>query len=253
LKKYISSDVLAWHARAQSGSLTNTIESRQCYSYWNHANQLLSHGFNSHYLIDCITNLNRAIDQRIKHLTFLYQFKKLPNFGQSRDLLSLFGQLDIARPYMLHQINELRNLLEHQYKTPPNVTRCQELVDFTWYFLKSTDSMSTLVPFDFVLSKDEGFSENDHWLEVDINPKDTWKCYIRGTIPLLLCSDQSQENTFIVNCKKIESATSGGKIKINGDEISSSVIENGDIYFSGEIEFTKLTAEKIVKLYFSIS
>ena len=73
---YLSLEVLGWPAFVGGSSIIGGTEAKRCYDYWANADRLLGHGDDASYLIDCIANLNRAIDQRLKHLQCCINSKK---------------------------------------------------------------------------------------------------------------------------------------------------------------------------------
>ena len=88
--------------------------------------------------------LKRAINSRLQHLEDLYAFSQAfpKNFG-ALERLNVVG---LARPLLIRQLFALRNDIEHNDATPPSEKKCLELIDSTWYFLKTTDYACKLVP-----------------------------------------------------------------------------------------------------------
>ncbi len=249
---YLSLDILGWPAFVQGTTKIAGPEWKRCYDYWQHADRLLSHGDEASYLIDCIANLNRAIDHRLKQIQSRYQFRRLPDFGQPKDILSLLGHLHIARPYMLHHINDLRNVLEHRYEMPPAVARCRELVELTWYFLKSTDALITSIRNDILFGEDRLDGGRDPWLELSFGPEFDWRCSARGWIPSILLHDQANDKAMTVRVDSIESATEY-RARIKKERAVGADEDNvcGDIYFHGDINVTGMAASNLIRLYFS--
>ncbi|GAB1257718.1 hypothetical protein NBRC116494_22200 [Aurantivibrio plasticivorans] len=118
------------------------------YEYLDLAYRTLNNHLDNLELIDCVSNLKRAIDHRIKKISSDYKFKRLNVFNYSKGDLDKLTQLGLAKPAMLHQIRAIRNAIEHQFSEAPNKTRCSELADFTWYFLRATDEITRSMPTD---------------------------------------------------------------------------------------------------------
>lgn len=247
-KLYLSSDSLAWKKFDSGSSLCSDDKWKRCYLYWAHAERLLSHNDESLYLIDCVANLNRAIDHRLKLLASCYRLKKLPKFGQAKDTLGMLEDLNIARPYMLQQINSLRNLMEHQYTDPPNLNRCRELTELTWYFLKSTDSLCTEIKdsFEFELDGDDA----SYWLAVNYGPDSDWRCEIRGWVSAQMVHPAAGGKTLEIDA---ESTTTAADAKLKESVMSSATSRiDDDIYFSGTLNFDPASAKMLTQLYFAV-
>ena len=178
----LSPEVLSWPSTRQSSLIADDRDWKTPYRYWKHAEELLAHSDNEHFRIDCIGNLKRVIDHRLKRLARLYRFKKIPDGSKPLELLDVLEYFGIAKPAMIREISEVRNLLEHHYKSPPPHSRCQELVEFSWYFLRSTDILCTSVLTDFILSPSDETLMNRDWVEVKYGPHTTWQCFVRGWV-----------------------------------------------------------------------
>jgi hypothetical protein len=98
----LSAKVLSWIPSRQSSSIADDPDWKTPYRYWKHAEDLLAHPDNEHFRIDCIGNLKRAIDHRLKRLNTLYRFKRIPDLSMPTELLGALGYFGIARPTMNH-------------------------------------------------------------------------------------------------------------------------------------------------------
>jgi hypothetical protein len=87
---------------------------------------------------DAVLALKRAVNSRLKHLEELYGFAL--SFPKSVGALERLEAVDLARPLLVRQMFELRNDIEHNDAPVPELARCAELVDATWYFLRATDA-----------------------------------------------------------------------------------------------------------------
>ncbi|MFQ3789541.1 hypothetical protein [Halomonas sp. A29] len=244
-------EILSWNPISQSSSITDGAGWKKPYSYLQHAERLLSHCCDEHYRIDCILNLNRAIDHRVKLLAALYRFKKIPVPEKPEKILDMLGYFGVARPAMLRELSSVRNLLEHQYKDPPPLRRCQELTEFTWYFLKSTDYLSTSVLQDFVLYPDDMQFSEQYWLEVSYGPDSEWKCSIRGRVPADFVGDESSGG-WIVLASRLERKEKLSKGCMVNDELEGEDMHENDLYIVADVLVGEQIYRDITGLYFSV-
>lgn len=244
----LSTQVLSWLSLRQSSSIAEDSDWETPYKYWKHAEDLLRNRDNEHFRIDCIGNLKRAIDHRLKRLSSLYCFKNIPDPAKPSKLLDMLGYFGIARPMMLREISQIRNLLEHHYKSPPSQQRCQELVEFSWYFLRSTDSLSTAILSDFVLHPNDKLG-NDIWLEVTYGPEIDWKCSVRGWVPQTYLSS-SVDLGIVVHLEWLETAEEFAARAV-AQNFDAHNHNRTNIYFSGDILGSSEMFSKLTALYFS--
>ncbi|BCS55308.1 hypothetical protein [Geobacter sp. SVR] len=75
---YLTSDVLLWKP-TMSGSFSsgNAIRNKRAYEILVHAETILDSAANDLHLIDCIANLKRAINSRLKTLNEIYNFLRV--------------------------------------------------------------------------------------------------------------------------------------------------------------------------------
>jgi hypothetical protein len=71
----------------------------------------------------------------------MYEFGSIPLGKKPRHLLELLNHLGLVRPVMLRRLLDLRNALEHEDVPAPDKSECELLVEFVWYFLRSTDRL----------------------------------------------------------------------------------------------------------------
>lgn len=249
----LSLDVLSWDATRETSSIAEDLDWKKPYQYWKHADNLLTHDGGEHYRIDCIANLKRAVDHRLKRLNSLYRFKKIADPKKPSELLETLGHFGVARPAMLLEISALRNLLEHQHKPPPSTSRCQELVEFIWYFLRSTDALSTSVVGTFTLALDGSSGNETFWLSVTYGPDVDWKCSVRGWLPETLTS-KSSDGDIELNLERAENYKqfSAKKTNLTYRRLSDPDRSATDIYLSGEITGPPEIFSKLTEIYFSV-
>lgn len=247
----LSMEVLSWTASRLSSLVAEDSDWKTPYRYWKHAEHLLTYPNNEHFRIDCIGNLKRAIDHRLKRLASLYQFKKIPDPTKPSQLLDILGHFGIARPAMLREISKLRNLLEHQYESPPPQNRCLELVELAWYFLRSTDLLSTSVLEILFLRPDINDAEGDAWIEVTYGPKTNWKCSLRGQVPENFLGDGSNAGLPLV-LKRCQTAKEITTTAIENASVPMPARRETDVYFIGEVSGKPEAFAALTSLYFSV-
>jgi hypothetical protein len=180
---WISSDILAWPASGDGGRRVESTSIRSPYKHWEHAARLAEGDPGELQRIDVIGALKRAVDFRLTRLNENYLFKSLPGVSASKGRLQLLQELGIVRPHMLQRLIEIRNRTEHQDLTPPSAGECRDLVDITWYFLRTTDELVRLVNDGFVLDPTEGFYDTPHAATIAIGPRHLWKATLTGWLP----------------------------------------------------------------------
>jgi hypothetical protein len=141
---FISEVVLSWEPAVES-SLYTGEDWAHPYSFLLHSEKLLSYAPEKHFLIDAVSNLKRAVDHRIKHISTTYKLKKTTCYSLKKNIWDTLAELEVIKPVMLGKLLEIRNEVEHQFPDPPSQARCIELSEFVWYFLRSTDSISKQV------------------------------------------------------------------------------------------------------------
>jgi hypothetical protein len=245
----LSNAVLSWVPTRQSSSCTDDPDWKTPYRYWKHAEVLLTYPDNEHFRIDCIGNLKRAIDHRVKRLAFLYRFKKIPDPSKPPELLDMLGYFGIARSKMIREVSEVRNLLEHHYKNPPHPQRCQELVEFSWYFLRSTDLLSASVLDNFILSPDSETLEEHDWIEVEYGPETDWQCSVRGWVPDTFLSSELDLGISI----RLEQRETAEEFTTRAvaQQLDMYTRRETGIYFAGKVLGTPEVFTTLTALYFS--
>jgi hypothetical protein len=141
---FISNVVFTWEPNVESLSDTEG-DWEHAYSYFRHSEKLLSGAPEKHSLIDVVSNLKRAVDYRITHISATYKLKKIPTYTAKKTIWDILAEMEVIKPVMLAKLLEIRNAVEHKFSDPPTQTRCIELAEFVWYFLRSTDSLAKQV------------------------------------------------------------------------------------------------------------
>lgn len=152
---------------------------------------------------EAVSHLRGAIEHRQKQIIEKFNLQKLSIEGwpKGKDYDKL-SELGIMRPALVKKLIDLRNSVIHEQKFPRNSDKhsIDELFEFTWYFMRSSDSFlgrvisgMVLYPPDF---SDAAFDEDDFeyvkydgCFFVEISPKHKWRVDIGGYgIPINLFS-----------------------------------------------------------------
>src|ERR1700730_8066613 len=118
------------------------------YDPWKYANDCLADGALEQARTSAIFQLRRAVEFREKELKSIYSFDKIPGFEGTKDhkISKILLDLQIFLPIMRKQLIDFRNAVSHDpAKKPPDLNRCRKLAEFTWYFLKSTDHLLSVL------------------------------------------------------------------------------------------------------------
>ncbi|MGP9545396.1 hypothetical protein ACT3QR_10390 [Psychrobacter sp. AOP7-B1-25] len=240
-KEYIwlCDSVLDWSATIESYSYTNEADHLRAYDLWSHADLILTGNANEFDRVDVVSNLKRCLNQRLKFIEHVYSLKKIALSDSPKGYLEYLESLGLVRPYMLKQLMLIRNDIEHNDAPPPNIERCQELLDLTWYFLKSTDSFVSLCKHDFILKKlsDSG-DETQYWLNFDIDFEQGHTTMVNGWVPETLLSKEEKQGFMLIELKDFGSkeARWGGSQK-HTDKLDNDFWINGKLKPSENIRF----------------
>ena len=159
---------------------------------------------------------------------------------------------------MLRRLMDIRNAVEHKDSKAPSINRCLELLEFTWYFLKSTDSLCTQVAEDIILHHPEGYHENGcYWVHSSRNQN--WKFSIDGWIPPQTITEEESTGWLIARLqKKYTRQFVLDKIdKDDSDEMEDPRKECGknpdDVFFACTLHDTSPLRDKLASLYFMVT
>lgn len=201
---WLSPKILEWRHTVLSSTLYSDNSWKRAYDYWYHAETTVNNGKNEFHRIDIITSLNRSIQNRIKLLGKRYNFKKIPIGDKPNQLIEQLEFFGVLRKSMLNTLIDIRNQVEHKYTSPPSLDKCQIFVEFTWYFLRSTDHLVREVIQDLNISPIDDDSEHNFGLELNIGPENNWKINFGGYIRHELISPKKIKNFILVKLHKLK-------------------------------------------------
>lgn len=201
-KMWLSEEVLNWESVIFQTSRTESQSFFRAYEFLQHAESLIASNANDLQLADGISNLKRALNQRLKYIDELYSVSAA--FPRNFSFLEALQELGLARPFVIKQLLEIRNDIEHNDATPPTRPRCLELLDITWYLLKSTDSICASRRASIDLKYGETISYDSEYL-FSVYPQQSKGSEVkfRGQLPAFVISRDEQPGFFQFDCEEI--------------------------------------------------
>jgi hypothetical protein len=163
---YLNPSILQWPCYLESWSEGDESRIQRSYDTLEYAVSLIEGETSEFKMADAVMNLKRAINTRLKLLDELYRFSDASGL-KKLGALERLEAVGLAKPFLIKQLFELRNDIEHNDAPSPAPGRVRELLDITWYFLRSTDpavgSHSRTLLFE---SSDTVDDKSSLWLEV---------------------------------------------------------------------------------------
>ena len=192
---WLSPKIFEWDRRV--GVTGSEDESwRRAHTIWSHAEHLLEQSNTELFRVDAITTLKRSIDHRLRMLDKIYYFRQIPIRSKPSDMLELLDYLGIIRSKMLQKLTEIRNAVEHEDANPPSDEACFGFLEFTWYFLRSTDLLVRQPTQSVVLFPSEDELYYDATIELD--PKEGWIPKLTAWVVSSMVSDSPIVKTLSV-------------------------------------------------------
>ena len=101
---------------------------------------------------------------------------------------------------MLTKLIDIRNAVEHENVSPPPHERCLELLDFVWYFLRSTDRLVLYPPNSMVFEiAVDAHGYYTYSVVLKAGPPKGWQLDFGGWINVSLLSQVEQKNWFQID------------------------------------------------------
>jgi len=244
---WISPVVFDWEPMVESSTDFTSSRWKRSYELWSHAEQILNKSTTEFERANLIMNLRKAVDRRVRLLDERYSFRAIPVKDKPSDKLVLLEFVGVVRPRMLQKLIAIRNVVEHDDAKPPDPENCEVFLEFTWYFLRSTDMIMQRVV-DRITFTD---NENGCWVELGINPPDRWLPLLRGWLPASLISDEFRDGWPAVRIKRIATrATELSRLQEEESDDTGLGNRTCDRFFEAEVRGPTETLKKIYKLYF---
>ncbi len=244
---WISNEIFNCSIDTNFSDIIDKEDWMRSYEIWEYSRTLIEDAQNDFHLADGITNLKRSFNQRLKLIEDLYRLKLIDFSNRPKGYLELLEKYGLVRPFIMKVLLTIRNDIEHNDATPPNIERCKELVDVVWYFLKSTDHIVQKQneggTFNLL---DEENKNNKYWVEFEIDFTNNHNVSINGWLPKELISFKEEDNYLKVDAIKI-----GGKKDYQNEGLHKDRLDN-DIFFDGSLNLNADEKYILLKKYFTL-
>lgn len=250
---WLSPEIIEWDSFLQSWSSAEKESIRRPYAHWVHAERILSLAETEFHLSDVVTTLKRAVDHRLRLLNDCYKWKRLPVQGLPKGQLQLLEFLGVARHMMIARLVEIRNRIEHADQSPPSVQACTELVEFVWYFLKSTDGLLFRIPTNIQLEEKAGLPDSPG-VELQMGPDVNWAIKVRGQLARGMLTQAMHDGWLRLKPERVETRAEfiGRSKHLDENILEYHRLRNSDdLLFSGNIVGPSDRVMDLVRLYFS--
>jgi len=193
---------------------------------------------------DCLLTLKMALNQRLKAIEEIYEFKNLDIPDKRKGYIELLEKIGIVRPLFLKKLLKIRNSIEHEDVDPPSYNQCKEYVDVVWYFIKSTQRHVSIKLTNQLFQKlNRNGVDTQYWVEVDTENNDYKRVEIRGWVPKsYLRKNTAKQNYFLFDAKEICTWEEKGLDKEGHENKISS-----DTFVSGYLDLVETQRLEIVR------
>jgi hypothetical protein len=250
---WLSTEILNWDLYLEDSEGSEDDSWKRAYDHWKHAGRVLLEQQDPLYRVDVITTLKRALNHRLQYLNNLYQFKKIPTRNKAHGLLEQLADIGVIKPIMLKRLMSIRNEIEHQDAPPPTIERCEEFLEFTWYFLRSTDTVASMIVRHFTFEPEHDGEVRPYWITIQTGPFDHWIINLYGWVVPSTISEVPRHNWLKIN---VEATYTRAEYLAKFPETEPSSWGNGkepdDIWFSGVLVEPYEYCDHIYKLYFTV-
>lgn len=243
---WLSSEILEWVAISDSADYLSDHNWRRAYQIWTHAEQTLQNHDDEFHRVDAVSSLKRSMSHRVQLLKSIYQFDKIPIGESPRRTIEQLAFWGIVRPTMLVKLIDIRNAVEHEDAAPPEGDRCRELLDFVWYFLRSTDVMVAKLLDTFSLED----QDTDYSLSLETGPQREWKVTCNGWVHESMLSEASVNDWIEVEVHEKETPEEFRTHLPAGAHFDR---QAGDTFINGLVCGSLSHIRKFVGLYFDIA
>jgi hypothetical protein len=246
---WLNPNILTWDASVESSSVNQRNEWMRAHELWLHADNRLKKGVTREDRADVIGVLRRVLNHRLKKLKAIY-LDNLPIIKKPAGTIERLALIGVIKPLMLHKLLEIRNAIEYQDTRPPNERQCAELLEFMWYFLRSTDGLIRLVAESISFQKlNKQGEETPYGFTLETGPPEKWKNRIHGWFETKSVSLPTKPNWLKVEIETIHTKLGFGN-KSNG--IHHDDKKDDDIWIVGKFASAS-HFEHLCHLYFIAS
>lgn len=242
---WINPSVLTWDASVQSSSVNPRSEWIRAHELWLHADGRLKSALTREDRADVIGTLRRVLNHRLKKLKEIY-LDNIPIAKKPTGTIEQLALVGIVKPLMLHRLLEIRNAIEYQDSRPPSNRQCSELIEFMWYFLRSTDVLIRFVADGLAFQKlDKQGGKTSYGFTLETGPEKKWKNDIHGWFESKTVSLRAKPDWLRLEIETIHTKLEfGGKTKGTHENK-----KDDDIWIVGKLASAP-HVEKLCHLYF---
>jgi hypothetical protein len=204
---WLDAAILEWTPEFLSGIGQQRPRFLRPHQILDHAYRLLADDPEPFVLADVLSNLKRAVNSRLQHVEEIYCLAS--TFPKAVGALERLEGVGLAKPFLIRELFELRNDVEHKDATPPSQQRCGELADTTWYFLKTTDYPCKTAVSGVTLRCESGPYARDPnlWLSAQLQ-SDSTEIFLNGWLPVPLLHTKPLPGSLPLAIRKQRSKTS---------------------------------------------
>jgi hypothetical protein len=248
---WISPDIFEWNTVVETTTYFEDGAWRRPYAIWQHAEKLLNNPDTQFNRVDIVTSLKRSIDSRIRLLDHIYEFRKIPIKGKPQGYIELLHLLGIIRYRMVQKLVDIRNAVEHSDSEPPNIEDCAEFIEFTWYFLRSTDVLARRKINQFLFESPDSDRTDllaaNYSVEVEFNHNNNWVPQIHAWLLPYLVSNSPKEEWCLIKAEKVTVLKDARAV---GEGIFWQSADPETMYIKGEVRGKAEHLLKIARAYF---
>lgn len=245
----LSNDIFNWNSYCTGGTRLEENLWKRSYEIWNRACYLIESNESEFDLIDGIANLKRSLNHREKLIEENYHFKNISFSNKPKGYLELLESFGIVRPFIMKNLLQIRNDIEHKDTKPPELNRCKELLDATWYFLKSTDNIVNMKKenFEFNFFDNEG-NETQYWFEIQLDFNCNTNFKLHGCFPKDMISYNEKDNFFNIEVIKFCEYNKNEHLNLHKNNLSTDKFINGVVDLNSDFN-CKRFYKKVINTY----
>lgn len=195
---YLDNRVLRWQVDIQSQNIIDKKIVARASELHDRAERHLNSDMSRDARADCLVTLKRALNQRLKAIEEIYQFKKISIPNKPNGYLEILEKFGLVRPILLKKLMTVRNDIEHEDIKPPSYNQCKEYVDVVWYFLKSTTQIVSFKTTSIIFNKiDAKGRETQYWISLEIKESGFDSVEISGWVPKSYIKSKADEGNLL--------------------------------------------------------
>jgi hypothetical protein len=232
---WISRHIFECEVISSTGNSISKDLWRRAYEIWEHSRGLIENSKDDFNLVDGITNLKRSLNQRLKLIEDLYHLKTINFVNKPIGYLETLENYGLVRPFIVKNLFDVRNDIEHNDAIPPSKEKCREWLDVVWYFLKSTDSIVQIQKQDIEFSiQYENKLKTNYWFSADINSESHTPVNLHGWFPFEFISLEPRDGFFKMNAIEFTDSVKFNERNRQNQRFDTDKWVRGEASLSGE-------------------